>query len=488
MLGSWSPLSSWSFSEAPATGAEWAHWKFPRATSEILTRIFLSEMSLREQLSFEGPAVGADAMEGASCSVNVLKPFRLDPSRTAGPESQVACEWRSGADHDLIRLSLEGERLDSWGNHHDGAFVVRGRIASELLQVVKRLDFRPEGGLDLSYVCDPQGHYCLETFTLPADPADENTYAPVLCSRATEYAREAFVSLPSENLSSEQRYAFLERPGEAGWIDRQIQKKLRRVKEESCRFSLGRLMRLNRFFSDRGICSRREADRWIEAGRVTLNGRPARLGDQCAADDVVLLDGRPLPSGEKNAVLIAYNKAPGVECTSDPTVENNIIEAVNLPERIFHIGRLDKMSEGLILLTNMGDIVNKILRRRHGHEKEYVVVLDQVILDAQIRKLSRGVELDDGFTAPCRVYRLGGKRIGMVLKEGRNRQIRRMAEALGFRVVRLKRIRVMNIELGKLPRGRWRAIEGEEYRTLMEKLESLGDSLALPQSSVKVEE
>jgi 23S rRNA pseudouridine2604 synthase len=234
-------------------------------------------------------------------------------------------------------------------------------------------------------------------------------------------------------------------------------------------------VRLNRYFTDQGICSRREADKWIENGRITLNGKIAKLGDQVNEGDEILLDGKALPRAEKKPVLLAFNKPPGVECTSDPTVENNIIEAVNYPERIFHIGRLDKMSEGLILLTNMGEVVNKILRRRYGHEKEYIVVLNDIILDAQILKLSRGVELDDGFTSPCKVYRLGGRRIGMVLTEGHNRQIRRMAEAIGLRVVRLKRIRVMNIPLGDLPRGRWRLIEGREYQDLMTKLEAVGD-------------
>ncbi len=234
-------------------------------------------------------------------------------------------------------------------------------------------------------------------------------------------------------------------------------------------------MRLNRFFTDQGICSRREADKWISQGRIQINGRVAQLGEQVTESDIIFLDGKKLEPPVKTPVILAYNKAPGIECTSDPTVEHNIIKAVNYPERIFHVGRLDMMSEGLILLTNMGDIVNKVLRRRYGHEKEYVVVLNEVISDAQIRQLSEGIELDDGWTSPCKVYRLGGQRIGIILTEGRNRQIRRMAEALGFRVVRLKRIRVMNILLGDLKRGQYRVLKGAEYNELIASLDKVDE-------------
>ena len=232
-------------------------------------------------------------------------------------------------------------------------------------------------------------------------------------------------------------------------------------------------MRINRYFTDRGICSRREADRWVEAGRVTINGRVAQHGDQIEDGDAVAVDGRVVGEVEKTPVILAYNKPIGVECTSDPAVENNIIRAVGYPERVFHIGRLDQMSEGLILLTNIGDIVNRILRRRYGHEKEYQVMLDRSIPDRDLRTLSRGVELEDGVTGPCRVERLsGGRRIRMVLTEGRNRQIRRMTEALGYRVVRLRRVRIMNIELGELPRGRWRLLTAAEQRELLLQLEA----------------
>jgi 23S rRNA pseudouridine2604 synthase len=241
------------------------------------------------------------------------------------------------------------------------------------------------------------------------------------------------------------------------------------------RYGLLAFMRINRYFTDRGICSRREADRWIEEGRIAINGKTAKLGDQVEEGDEVSLDGKAIAEKEKLPILLAFNKPVGVECTSDPNVENNIIDVVNYPERIFHIGRLDKMSEGLILLTNMGEIVNRILRRRYAHEKEYVVAFNEIIEDAQIKELRRGVLLEDGKTAPCQVYRLGAQRIRIVLTEGRNRQIRRMAEAIGLRVVRLKRIRVMNIELGELPKGQWRRIEGPELRKLMSDLDKNTD-------------
>ncbi|MBP7843183.1 MAG: pseudouridine synthase [Proteobacteria bacterium] len=236
-------------------------------------------------------------------------------------------------------------------------------------------------------------------------------------------------------------------------------------------------MRINRFFTDQGICSRREADRMVEAGRITINGKVAIHGDQIQEGDEIRLDGKIVGTKDKKSVIIAFNKPAGVECTSDPEVPNNIITAVNYPERVFHIGRLDKMSEGLILLTNIGDIVNKILRRRYGHEKEYIVIFDQPISHSQIQHLQRGVELDDGPTAPCKAERMGSRRLRIILTEGRNRQIRRMAEALGFRVMRLKRIRVMNITLGDLPKGRWRELNSEETASLLGSLSDINDKV-----------
>lgn len=225
-------------------------------------------------------------------------------------------------------------------------------------------------------------------------------------------------------------------------------------------------MRINKFFTDRGIMSRRAADRAVQDGRIAVNGRVAVPGDQVSPGDVVTLDGREVGLGEKTQVLLAYNKPSGVECTADPTVEDNIIAAVDFPERVFYIGRLDKYSEGLILLTNEGDLVNEITRARHHHEKEYIVETSLPILDEHIESWRAGIELSDGKTRPCSVERQGPSRVIMKLTEGRNRQIRRMAEAIGLRVRRLRRVRVMNIRLGDLAPGKWRHITPSERQEL----------------------
>lgn len=233
-------------------------------------------------------------------------------------------------------------------------------------------------------------------------------------------------------------------------------------------------MRINKYFTEHGVCSRREADKWIESGRIKINGRIAKLGDQVQPDDKVYIDDKLFTPPAKKPIIIAYHKPVGIECTSDPRVKNNIIEAVGFPERLVHIGRLDVMSEGLILLTNLGDIVNKILRRHFGHQKEYIVEFSEDISEAQIEKLSRGVDIGDevGPTLPCPVEKLARKRLRIILTEGRNRQIRRMSEAVGLKVTRLKRIRVMNIELGDLKRGTYRHLTKAEMKELMSKLDS----------------
>lgn len=231
-------------------------------------------------------------------------------------------------------------------------------------------------------------------------------------------------------------------------------------------------IRLNRWFTEHGVCSRREADRWIAEGRVTLNGVPAALGAQVGPEDKVAVDGKLVETRPKRPVVIAYNKPVGVQCTSDPSVRDNIIDAVAYPERLVHIGRLDQMSEGLILLTNRGDIVNLVLRSEFEHEKEYVVDLAAPISDDQIEHLAQGVDIGDdrGKTKPCRVTRQGPARVAIVLTEGRNRQIRRMAEALGHHVKRLERVRIMHIRLGTLARGRWRHLTDHEVRDLWRRL------------------
>jgi 23S rRNA pseudouridine2604 synthase len=227
-------------------------------------------------------------------------------------------------------------------------------------------------------------------------------------------------------------------------------------------------MRINRYFTAHGILSRREADRLIEAGRVSINGRTAKLGDQVQDGDQVSLDGQNVATTKPKPVVLAYNKPVGVECTSDERVPDNIIAAVNYSERLFHVGRLDKMSEGLILLTNVGDFVNAALRKEHGHEKEYHVWFNDQISDTQIELLRKGVELDDGITLPAGVERLSDNRVSLTLTEGRNRQIRRMAEALGLRVSRLMRVRFLNLKLGSLKIGEWRALKDYELKALFD--------------------
>jgi 23S rRNA pseudouridine2604 synthase len=234
-------------------------------------------------------------------------------------------------------------------------------------------------------------------------------------------------------------------------------------------------MRLNKYLASLGLCSRREADRWIEAGRISLNGNVAKLGDVFKEGDLLLVDGKASQvASPPKRILIAYNKPEGVESTQDARNPRNIDAHLKFSGgRVFLIGRLDIGSEGLLLLTNDGDLVNPILRSQFNHEKEYVVVYDKSVTDSQLHDLSMGVDIGDdrGLTKPCSVERLGGNRVKIILTEGRNRQIRRMAEAVGLRVVRLKRIRVMNVELGELARGQWRYLTPDEETKLLSQLD-----------------
>ena len=225
-------------------------------------------------------------------------------------------------------------------------------------------------------------------------------------------------------------------------------------------------IRINRFFTEHGVCSRRAADKHVEAGRVRINGVVAVHGATVAEGDKVSLDGKLVAVTEKRPVVLAYHKPPGIECTSDKRVPENIIDAVGYPERIFHIGRLDKWSEGLILLTNRGELVNQILRARGKHEKEYLVEVDVPISEQSIRNMRSGIVIQGRRTLPCRVQRMGPRTFRMVLTEDRNRQIRRMCEAENLRVKRLLRVRVMNIELGSLRQGRWRRLRDDELTVL----------------------
>jgi len=224
-------------------------------------------------------------------------------------------------------------------------------------------------------------------------------------------------------------------------------------------------MRLNKYLAETGACSRREADQWIEAGRVSVNGARAVLGTQVAAGDDVQVDGRPLRPKPRR-VYLALNKPIGIECTTDRDVPGNIVDFVSYPERVFPIGRLDKDSEGLILLTNDGDVVNTVLRAEHGHEKEYVVAVDRPLTAAFLAGMAAGVPILDTVTNPCRIAQVGRNTFRIVLTQGLNRQIRRMCEHFGYTVRRLQRVRIMHVQLGTLPVGQWRALTPAELRGL----------------------
>ena len=228
-------------------------------------------------------------------------------------------------------------------------------------------------------------------------------------------------------------------------------------------------MRLNKFISESGKASRRQADKLIEEGRVKLNGRKAKIGDQVNPGDEVLVNGQLIRLARNN-VYIALNKPVGITCTTEKNVKGNIIDLVNHPLRIFNIGRLDKDSDGLILLTNDGDIVNEILRAENNHEKEYIVSVDKPITPEFIEKMSKGVRILGTKTLPCKVEQLSKYEFKIILTQGLNRQIRRMCEALGYEVYRLQRIRIMNINLGHLPVGQWRDLTKKEKTRLFQDL------------------
>ena len=220
--------------------------------------------------------------------------------------------------------------------------------------------------------------------------------------------------------------------------------------------------RINKYLSEVGYCSRRAADKLIEEGRVTINGEVPLMGTKIVEGDQVRVDGKPIVRKEEEPVYLALNKPVGIVCTTDTRVEkNNIIDFINYPKRIFPIGRLDKASEGLILMTNDGDIVNKILRARNNHEKEYIVHVNKVIDNQFVNKMSQGIPILDTVTRPCKVTKISAYRFKIILTQGLNRQIRRMCEFLGYHVVKLKRIRIMNIHLD-LEIGQHRKLTREE--------------------------
>lgn len=221
-------------------------------------------------------------------------------------------------------------------------------------------------------------------------------------------------------------------------------------------------VRINKYLSEIGYCSRRAADKLIDAGRITVNGNPVEMGMKVTKTDLIAVDGISVNQKGDAPVYIAFNKPVGIVCTTDTRVEkDNIIDFINFPSRIFPIGRLDKPSEGLIFLTNDGDIVNKILRARNQHEKEYVVTVNKPITQEFIDKMGQGVPILDTVTRPCIIKQTHKKEFKIILTQGLNRQIRRMCEYLDYRVVTLKRIRIMNVALD-VPVGKWRNLTKEE--------------------------
>lgn len=244
-------------------------------------------------------------------------------------------------------------------------------------------------------------------------------------------------------------------------------------------------VRINKFLSEAGVCSRREADRQIQAGNVTINGVPAQMGDKVSDGQEVCYCG-VLVGKEKERILIAFHKPAGIVCTSEKREKDNVIDYLHYPKRIFPIGRLDKNSEGLLLLTNQGDIVNRMMRSGNMHEKEYVVTVNRPLTDSFIRGLSGGVPLVElGVTTrKCSVWKTGKNEFHIILTQGLNRQIRRMCEYFGYRVKKLVRIRIMNIELGNLKTGTYRDVTDAEYKVLMKLLE---DSVNEPAGVLKTQ-
>lgn len=229
-------------------------------------------------------------------------------------------------------------------------------------------------------------------------------------------------------------------------------------------------IRLNKYIASSGLCSRREADTYIENGSVTINGVVALQGSKVFDGDVVEVNGRSIIPDD-SMVYIAFNKPLGVTCTTDSRDPSNIIDFIGYPERIFPVGRLDKNSTGLILLTNDGSIVNKLLRAENGHEKEYVVTINRPYDSDFVKNMENGVPILGQLTLPCRVIPVNNKTFRIILHQGLNRQIRRMCEYLGYRVTRLKRVRFMNVDLGNLESGKWRNLTAAEKKELLKDIE-----------------
>ncbi|MCR4031014.1 MULTISPECIES: 23S rRNA pseudouridine(2604) synthase RluF [Flavobacterium] len=230
------------------------------------------------------------------------------------------------------------------------------------------------------------------------------------------------------------------------------------------------LKRLNKFIGETGYCSRREADKLIEEGRVTINGAVPEMGTKVSPNDEVRIDGKLIVEKNEKLIYLAFNKPVGIECTTNLEVQNNIVDYINYPKRIFPIGRLDKASEGLIFMTNDGDIVNKILRARNNHEKEYTVTVNKPITERFIQRMGNGVPILDTVTKKCKVEQISKYTFKIILTQGLNRQIRRMSEYLGYEVTALKRIRIINISLD-VPVGRYRDLTDAEIKELNQLIE-----------------
>ncbi len=230
------------------------------------------------------------------------------------------------------------------------------------------------------------------------------------------------------------------------------------------------LKRLNKFIGETGYCSRREADKLIDEKRVTVNGAVAEMGTKVSSDDEIRIDGKLIVEKNEKMVYLAFNKPVGIECTTNLEVKNNIVDYINYPKRIFPIGRLDKASEGLIFMTNDGDIVNKILRARNNHEKEYTVTVNKPITERFIQRMGNGVPILDTVTKKCKVEQISKYTFKIILTQGLNRQIRRMSEYLGYEVTALKRIRIINISLD-VPVGRYRDLTDDEIKELNQLIE-----------------
>lgn len=229
-------------------------------------------------------------------------------------------------------------------------------------------------------------------------------------------------------------------------------------------------IRINKFLSEAGVCSRRGADRLVEEGRVCIDGKRAVLGDHVLLGQKITVDGKAI-SREEDKILLAFHKPKGIVCTAEKREKNNIIDYLNYPKRIYPVGRLDKDSEGLILLTNDGELGNAILKARNRHEKEYIVTVNRPVTEDFLRGMAGGVPILDTMTRKCLVEKLDKRKFRIVLTQGLNRQIRRMCEYFGYRVVRLIRVRIMNIELGDLPVGSYRELTEREWKELLAALD-----------------